>query len=584
VDGSRFYVAGRGSDNVLVLDSKGTRVGQPIGVMEGPEGLAVNSRDLYVLNRFAASISVIDLETRALKQTINLFDPTPLAIRKGRKFLYNTHATSGLGHVACGTCHVDARTDRLAWDLGNPDGEMKALTENQRKWVTKLARVDIPEAFHPMKGPMLTQTLQDIIGHEPFHWRGDRAGIDEFSATYRDLQGTDDELTRPEIAQLKAFLRTISFPPNPNLLLNGRYSTNLSLPGFHSLGRGVSVSGTPLPNGNADRGSSIFVGGCGACHTIPSGLGGALASGMDTNGNSVLRSAIVERSEGLFFKAAQFRNLFERTGFNLQSTNSTSGFGFLHDGRVDTLERFVQQGIEEPFFDNDQRLADAVAFLLSTFSDGLSPPTQGAHPAVGRHFPLSVFDPGQILQELANALRRTNKIDVVLGGRVANEERAWLLWPGIGFVANGRGEVLSTNSLHSLIETNQSFVLGVVPFGTGRRLALDRDEDGYFDQDELDFGSDPANSDSTPPALPFLSLEFRPDDGGHFEVGWSSIIGLTYQLELKEALSELVWRPFVEVIASSNRTAAPVQPESLKKQQYFRVRVARPHPSTSVDH
>jgi len=26
--------------------------------------------------------------------------------------------------------------------------------------------------FHPMKGPMVTQTFQDIIGHEPFHWRG----------------------------------------------------------------------------------------------------------------------------------------------------------------------------------------------------------------------------------------------------------------------------------------------------------------------------------------------------------------------------------------------------------------------------
>ena len=28
--------------------------------------------------------------------------------------------------------------------------------------------------FHPMKGPMTTQTFQDIIGKEPLHWRGDR--------------------------------------------------------------------------------------------------------------------------------------------------------------------------------------------------------------------------------------------------------------------------------------------------------------------------------------------------------------------------------------------------------------------------
>ena len=29
-----------------------------------------------------------------------------------------------------------------------------------------------------MKGPMTTQTMQDIIGHEPLHWRGDRSGLE----------------------------------------------------------------------------------------------------------------------------------------------------------------------------------------------------------------------------------------------------------------------------------------------------------------------------------------------------------------------------------------------------------------------
>jgi hypothetical protein len=36
------------------------------------------------------------------------------------------------------------------------------------------------EDWHPMKGPTVTQTLQDIIGFEPFHWRGDRLSIEEF--------------------------------------------------------------------------------------------------------------------------------------------------------------------------------------------------------------------------------------------------------------------------------------------------------------------------------------------------------------------------------------------------------------------
>ena len=32
-----------------------------------------------------------------------------------------------------------------------------------------------------MKGPMTTQTMIDIIGHEPHHWRGDRDGLEEFA-------------------------------------------------------------------------------------------------------------------------------------------------------------------------------------------------------------------------------------------------------------------------------------------------------------------------------------------------------------------------------------------------------------------
>jgi hypothetical protein len=30
---------------------------------------------------------------------------------------------------------------------------------------------------------MVTQSLQDIIGREPVHWRGDRPGIESFNGT-----------------------------------------------------------------------------------------------------------------------------------------------------------------------------------------------------------------------------------------------------------------------------------------------------------------------------------------------------------------------------------------------------------------
>ena len=38
-----------------------------------------------------------------------------------------------------------------------------------------------------------------------------------------------------------------------------------------------------------------------------------------------------------------------------------------------------------------------------------------------------------------------------------------------------------------------------VPPGSAVRIGVDRDEDGFFDRDELDAGTNPADPDSTPP-------------------------------------------------------------------------------------
>ena len=113
-DGSRGYVAGLGSNNVIVVDPTGGRVGAPIEVGEGPTGLAISGTTLYALNRFEGSISVIDTVAGTETARVALHDATPVAIKRGRKHLYGTHEGSGLGHIACGSCHIDARMDRLA--------------------------------------------------------------------------------------------------------------------------------------------------------------------------------------------------------------------------------------------------------------------------------------------------------------------------------------------------------------------------------------------------------------------------------------------------------------------------------------
>ncbi len=63
----RGYIAGMGSNNVLAINADGVRApGAPIQVGEGPSGLALDEgrSRLYVLNKFSASVSVIETGTQ----------------------------------------------------------------------------------------------------------------------------------------------------------------------------------------------------------------------------------------------------------------------------------------------------------------------------------------------------------------------------------------------------------------------------------------------------------------------------------------------------------------------------------------
>jgi YVTN family beta-propeller protein len=216
--GTRAYVTGMGSNNVIVIDSAGARAGvtPTIEVGEGPTGIvldAAHSR-LLVLDKFEGAISVVDLSSETETARIPFHDASPAAIKNGRKHLYDTHKTSGLGQIACASCHVDARMDRLAWDLGDPSETMKPVAgQNLGAGLPGLNTGFQP--WHPMKGPMTTQTLQDIIGKEPLHWRGDRDGLEEFNGAFLGLQGDDANLTPAEMQEFEDFLATIAFPPNP---------------------------------------------------------------------------------------------------------------------------------------------------------------------------------------------------------------------------------------------------------------------------------------------------------------------------------------------------------------------------------
>ncbi|HEX6883344.1 MAG TPA: YncE family protein [Planctomycetota bacterium] len=528
--GTRAYVTGMGSNNVVVLDASGQRAGlaDTIPVGEGPTGIVVDDAraQLYVLNKFAATISVVSTASELETAQVAFFDPSPVAIRAGRRHLYDAHETSGTGVVACAACHVDARIDRLAWDLGDPSGAMKDVDASQNLGASVPGLNSGFEDWHPMKGPMLTQTLQDIIGKEPHHWRGDRDGLEEFAPAFLGLLGDDETLSATEMQEFEDFLATIHFPPNPHRNLDNSLPTDLALPGHYSTGR-FGPAGVPMPNGNAVAGQAAFRppnrldGGalaCVTCHTRTTGAGTDhrlmgfqfQPFPVGPQGEHHLALVSVDGSTNVTMKIPQLRNLYERTGFNLTQPEATAGFGYLHDGSVDSIERFI----DEPAFTiaNGQQTVNLTAFMLaflggtqglgspSNLQEPPGPSSQATHAAVGVQLtldgPASVEEDARLdtLVTLAN----DGAVGLVAKGRSAGLARGWYYAGGDTFQSDRRTEILTRGALEALAAVGAELTFTVVPKVSERRIGVDRDRDGWFDRDELDRGTDPAEPGSHP--------------------------------------------------------------------------------------
>ncbi|MEE2888516.1 MAG: beta-propeller fold lactonase family protein, partial [Planctomycetota bacterium] len=310
--GSRAYVAAFGTDRIGVLDPAGKVVGRiEVGntpgsakaprSKRGPRGLAHHPARslLYVLNRLSNSLSVVDTAQAKVLREVEMFDPTPTVIREGRGFLYDAKL-SGNGTMSCASCHIDGRHDGLAWDLGDPGGQMFSNGTSTR--------------LHPMKGPLLTQTLQGLGGERMFHWRADRPGLATFNGTFASLMG-GSMLGSADLGTFVAYMQQIRFMPNPN---RNRDDTLPTTPPGTSAEDGRRIFRTKDKVGR--NGANQFR--CADCHLNASGTGSFGFDGLI----------------GQPTKAAQLRGLYKRTGRQVRAAGRTAGFGFGADGSKDDLQ------------------------------------------------------------------------------------------------------------------------------------------------------------------------------------------------------------------------------------------------------
>ncbi|MBL8900734.1 MAG: hypothetical protein JNM84_24090 [Planctomycetes bacterium] len=463
----KLYVAAQGTDRIGVLDTNGTLLGRiELGVAgaasnartkKGPRGLALHpsASRLYVVQRMAASLAVIDTATQAvLRELPFAHDPTPAQIKAGRGFLYDAKL-AGNGTFSCAACHIDADLDGLAWDLGNPGANQDPAPVGQPFPFNLLL-----QPFHPMKGPMTTQTLRGLRGEKPFHWRGDRIDFENFNGTFDALMG-GSVIPAGDMADFKAFMLEVVFPPNPNQLRSRSYATTPSATnqaaGLDTF-RNFSIGSTPIGTLT-----------CATCHALPTG-----------SNHQVINPQLIAGQIEIQMKVPHLRNLYRKVGYR-KGVPSKLGFGFIHDGTIDTLASFLAI----PAFNSwpSNRKDDLEQFLLA-FDTGTAP-------AVGWQRALDASNASStgLAADLAllEAQAAARNCDLVAKGRLDGEDLG-LHYEQAGNRYRASRAALGTFTRAELLAQAQSgratWIFTGVPVGSGRRMGIDRDADNALDGDE----------------------------------------------------------------------------------------------------
>jgi len=507
-DGGTLYVAAFGSGKVGVFDTGALETDAFVPNSTdhialsggGPSGLALLGTRLYVLTRFDNSISVVDTGTKSEVQTLALHNPEPSSVVDGRPFLYDANLTSSNGEASCSSCHIGGDLDDLGWNLGNPDD----LQKPNNNPMNDEPFADIPATscqiqlfvfgngctFHPMKGPMTTQSLRGLDLQGPQHWRGDREGdatssFLAFNGAFPGLVGRDTMLEPADMVAFKDFALQLRYPPNPT-----RDLENVLTP--------TQASGQTVYNAaDTDQVAS-----CNDCHTLDPANGFFGGDGRSTfdAGTEIFKVPHLRnmyQKVGMFGVAepqpvvfpAPFGTVTSFDGPYTHQDEQVRGFGYTHDGSVDTLFRFVSASL---FDINDTQQSQVEAFMIAFDSD--------LAPVVGQQITLTATNAGAAGPRIDVLLSRcgtgfASKILVDLNGGPVNEcdliaklgqggDPRGYLYDAVAdlFDPDDGGTAITDAALRALAgTTNQEITYTAAPPGSGFRMGINRDLDNVLD-------------------------------------------------------------------------------------------------------
>jgi YVTN family beta-propeller protein len=441
--GSFMYVAAFGTDRVAKVNTSGSVLGfvevalasgQGSNVdpanKRGPRGLALNStaNTLYSLNTISNTISIIPTSLKAVASEIPVgTDPTPAAVKAGRGFLYDAKL-SGTGTGACASCHIDSEMDHIAWNLGDPAADLTSFVQDGQTFL-----------YHPMKGPMTTQTLRGLLNLAPYHWRGDKPDFAAFNGAFQALMGST-QISDSDMASFTTFMNSVLYLPNPN----------------QTLARGLPTS---LNGGNPQNGFTDFL-------TVPGTLPNSVTcqSCHQTNpgpGTNLLVRPAADTEAQQPMKIPQLRAIYQKDLFNRQAATTIDGFGLVHDGAKENINAFLQGTAFGGYTQTQKNDIAAYSLCFDT----------GTAPAVGYTRTLTAANvttsPVQTDWTTLQSQAAAGNIDLIGRGTLGGVIHGLLYQPSSLNYVSDTGAVYPQSQLQTLILSGDTLsIMGVYP-GTG---------------------------------------------------------------------------------------------------------------------
>jgi hypothetical protein len=341
--------------------------------------------------------------------------------------------------------------------------------------------------------------------HGGLHWRGDRTngffGLDSCAGSSLSNAACDEELSfnnfivafeglvgmegipsNADMQKFTDFTLQLTLPPNPIRNLDGTLTADQANAEGIFFNVGTDVNGT-VP--------------CNTCHTLDESLGFFGTGGAQSN------EGLVQR-----MKVPHLRNAYQKVGmFGFVGQGNTGeqvrGFGYLHDGSVDTLFNFFELGMAFTMTPAESRQMEQ--FMLAFPSD--------VAPVVGQQVTIGPGSPGSCTTASCTSClpaetacndvsARINLLQTragtafdsfTMGGAVTECEliaktveggvvRGYERQPGGTYLPDNGGGAISEAALRAKGGTAaQNVQYLCAPPGAGQRMGIDRDLDSVLD-------------------------------------------------------------------------------------------------------